>query len=114
MREQEQELRSRFNRAASRVIGDEGAVERIMARDDLDKFFADLRLVEPRRHLRANRQVLDRRYEEAMKIQMESAKIGQGLMYWSFKALLNNIMPDLRLGWVGLVERTIAVSSGTP
>jgi len=109
MREQEQDLRSLFNKAASGAIG-EGSQERLLQRADLTSFFADLALVEPRRSTKMSQSVLDRRYDEVLKIQSDSTKIDQGLMFWSFKAFLNNIMPDLRLGWVGLVERTLTVS----
>lgn len=108
MREQDQDLKVVFSKATSAWLS-EGSTERILRRPDLTTFFEDLHLVEPWRHLRATVQVLDKRYDEAIRVQHDCTQLDHGLLFWSFKALLNNIMGDLRLGWSGLVEATLTL-----
>lgn len=109
MREQEQDLRAFFGRAASELL--EGTHDRMMNRADCHAFFEDLKLVEPRRASKLTAQVLDGFYDDAIKIQHGCTKLDQGLLFWSFKALLNNMIKVLRLGWTGLVERTLVLES---
>jgi len=107
MREQEQDVRAFFGKSASGSL--EGTHDRTMSRSDLQAFFEDLKLVEPRRHAKLNAEVLDGFYDDAIKIQHGCTKLDQGLLFWSFKALLNNMTKALRLGWDGLVERTLVL-----
>lgn len=51
-------------------------------------------------------------HPEALALQADQTKIDSGLLFWSFKALLNNIVGDMRLGWGSLVRRTIQKAGG--
>jgi len=110
MRECEQDLRAFFIKASSSTLP-EAPQEQLMDRQDLHGFFADLQLVEPVRHKKA-KDALDLRYDEALALQADQTKIDSGLLFWSFKALLNNIVGDMRLGWGSLVRRTIQKAGG--
>jgi len=104
MREQERALRAVFITAASIRLPD-GAP--LMAQPDLQQFFADLQLADVHRFAFLSQADLEQRYAEALQIQTESIQLGGGLLFWSFKALLNNLIRDLGLGWSKLVEQTL-------
>merc|ERR1711879_1049899 len=81
-----------------------------MSRTDLHAFFEDLCMADPMRHKLAHASVLDRLYDEAVSLQCNFTKIGSGLTFWSFKAVLNNVIYELGLatGWRRLVAATFS------
>lgn len=104
MREQERRLRALFSTAASVKSEDSN---QLMHRADLHLFFADLKFADPRCHEGADPRLINLHYDEAMQLQISATKIEHGLLFWSFKALLNNVVGDIGLGWQNLVEETI-------
>jgi hypothetical protein len=109
MREQERPLRDLFRACASIKVPDG---PQLMARTDLHNFFDDLRIADPLRHKLAHPSVLDRLYDEAVTLQCNFTKIGLGLSFWSFKAVLNNVIYELGLatGWRRLVAATFSAN----
>jgi len=105
MREQDSYLRSMFNTAASQKLPD-GTPE--MTRADLHSFFQDLELADCGRHKQVNAELLDKLYDEAIALQCNFTRIGNGLTFWSMKVVLNNIIGPLGLGWHRLIERAIS------
>jgi hypothetical protein len=105
MREQDSYLRSMFNTAASQKLPD-GTPE--MTRADLHSFFQDLELADCGRHKQVNGELLDKLYDEAIALQCNFTRIGNGLTFWSMKVVLNNIIGPLGLGWHRLIERAIS------
>lgn len=109
MREQEKRLHALFSTACS-VKSEEDGSKQLMHRADLHLFFSDLRYADPRCHDGADPRLVNLHYDEAMQLQISATKIEHGLLFWSFKALLNNVVGDLGLGWMKLVEQTIDLS----
>mmetsp|Transcript_3687 Transcript_3687/g.10128 ORF Transcript_3687/g.10128 Transcript_3687/m.10128 type:complete len:552 (-) Transcript_3687:132-1787(-) len=109
LREKDKQLRAAFVKSASISLQDG---TKVMSRIDLHRFFSDLSIADPQRSQAATQHVIDQHYQDTLILQFNYIKIGDGLVFWSFKALLNNITKSLRLGWRGLVEQTIEVSRG--
>merc|ERR1719272_2223250 len=105
MREQEMSLKQFFNAVSSQKLPD-GTPE--MTRADLHLFFKDLQLADYARHKNVTPDLLDRLYDEALSLQCNFTRIGNGLTFWSMKVVLNIIIGPLGLGWRRLVEATIA------
>lgn len=107
MREQERPLRDLFRACASIQVPDG---PQLMSRTDLHNFFDDLSFADPLRHKFAHPSVLDRLYDEAVTLQCNFTKIGSGLSFWSYKAVLNNVIYELGLatGWRRLVAATFS------
>lgn len=109
MREQERPLRDIFRVCATVKVTDG---PQLMSRSDLHAFFDDLSMADPMRHKLAHASVIDRLYDEAVSLQCNFTKIGSGLSFWSFKAVLNNVIYELGLatGWRRLVAATFSAS----
>lgn len=101
LRAQDYNLRTIFASSASLYTAKTGV---LMSRQDVVRFFADLHFVDERVAQRVDEQVINRLFDEAMHLQETATKIKGGLIFWSFKAILNNIIQDLDLGWSRLVE----------
>jgi len=105
MREYEKEMRALFIKASS--LRDENGVQQ-MTREDAYTFFKDMNVADPHRSRDVSEELLEMRFDEAQQLQIESTQIGGGLLFWSFKALLNNVISDIGLGWPGLVELSVS------
>lgn len=101
MRELERRLRGMFKRGAS-IQMPEGP--QLMTRQDLHAFFEDMTLADPLRPKLAGHEVLDMLFQEAVQIQIGFTKISDGITFWSFKALLNNAVRSLNLGWPAVTD----------
>lgn len=108
MREQELSLKALFNAAASQQLPD-GTPE--MTRADLHAFFQDLLWADAARHARVSAKLLDNLYDEAIALQCNFTRIGNGLTFWSMKVLLNNIIGPLGLNWRRIVETHLCPQS---
>lgn len=105
MRELERSLRGMFNRGASIQMPDG---PRLMTQQDVHTFFGDLTLADPSRPQLAGHQVLDMLFEDAVQMQISFTRIRDGLTFWSFKAILNNAVRSLNLGWPGVTEVSLS------
>lgn len=101
MREQEYAIRSSFSKSASLSLPDGS---KLLSKSDLWNFFQDLELCEHLRHKRITQLLIEREYHAAIDMQCGLTKIGTGLTFWSFKVVLNNIIPDMLLKWQSIVE----------
>lgn len=101
MREQEYAIRASFSKSATLTLPDGS---RLLTKSDLWNFFQDLELCEHLRHKRITQLLIEREYHSAIDMQCGLTKIGTGLTFWSFKVVLNNIIPDMRLKWQLIVE----------
>lgn len=101
MREQEYAIRASFSKSASSTLPDGS---RLLSKSDLWNFFQDLELCERLRHKRITQLLIEREYHSAIDMQCGLTKIGTGLTFWSFKVVLNNIIPDINLKWQSIVE----------
>lgn len=102
MREQEYAIRASFSKSASLSLPDGS---KLLSKSDLWNFFQDLERVEQHpRHRGITQLLIEREYHSAIDMQCGLTKIGTGLTFWSFKVVLNNIIPDMRLRWQSIVE----------
>lgn len=100
LRTQDHDLRRLFAAAASTRTPSTGV---LMTRADTLRFFADLKRVDAQRASRSDDALIGRRFDEAMQMQEASTKLKGGLIFWSFKAVLNNVIEDLFIGWPKLI-----------
>eukprot|EP00928_Gymnodinium_smaydae_P079355 TRINITY_DN63310_c0_g1_i1.p1 TRINITY_DN63310_c0_g1~~TRINITY_DN63310_c0_g1_i1.p1 ORF type:complete len:696 (-),score=97.94 TRINITY_DN63310_c0_g1_i1:196-2148(-) len=113
LREQERPLKEMFRAVASIKIPD-GPL--LMSRADLHMFFSDLELADPSRARSLSLQVIDRLFVEAAQLQHNFTNIATGLGFWSFKAVLNNLVAELGLGtnWRRLADLLLDHSAKPP
>jgi len=109
MRQQEHSLKRHFMSAATIKLPD-GTI--MMSRADLHQFFSDLSLADERRSACLSAAALDKHYDEALELQCNATRIGNGLAFWSFKVVLNNVIPSMGLNWVRLVDWSLIPANG--
>jgi len=95
MRDEELLVKPMFKASASVQVPDG---PQLMNREDMHNFFADLPLADPKRQALITPLLLDKLYDEAVALQCNFTKIGSGLNFWSFKAVLNNAINELGFG----------------